>query len=170
MIHISLPLAITLTNQSHCFSSHKQSHHHAYYYLHVHQHYWLHHGAATHTLHCISSRYYLHRDLWWHKPPLSSGYALGLGSVYCHKFLAPCYNYNLLVPNILYDYDIKCTWYYLSPQSCTNNLNFKMCSRKQLRWLPTTSSSALRLLRCASSVMIVWDKARWKGLISSYPW
>ena len=26
MIHISLPLAITLTNQSHCFGSHKQSH------------------------------------------------------------------------------------------------------------------------------------------------
>ena len=25
------------------------------------------------------------RDLWQRKPPLSSGYALGLGSVYCHK-------------------------------------------------------------------------------------
>ena len=35
------------------------------------------------------------RDLWQHKPPLSSGYALGLGSVYCHKSLAPCYNYNI---------------------------------------------------------------------------
>ena len=35
------------------------------------------------------------RDLWQRKPPLSSGYALGLGSVYCHKSLAPCYNYNL---------------------------------------------------------------------------
>ena len=28
------------------------------------------------------------RDLWQHKPLLSSGYALGLGSVYCHKSLA----------------------------------------------------------------------------------
>ena len=34
------------------------------------------------------------RDLWQRKPPLSSGCALGLGSVYCHKSLAPCYNYN----------------------------------------------------------------------------
>ena len=30
MIHISLPLAICMTNQSHCFTSHKLSHHHAY--------------------------------------------------------------------------------------------------------------------------------------------
>ena len=29
------------------------------------------------------------RDLWQRKPPLSSGFALGLGSVYCHKSLAP---------------------------------------------------------------------------------
>ena len=29
------------------------------------------------------------RDLWQHKQPLSSGFALGLGSVYCHKSLAP---------------------------------------------------------------------------------
>ena len=29
MIHIFLPLAIILTNQSHCFSSHKQSCHHS---------------------------------------------------------------------------------------------------------------------------------------------
>ena len=35
------------------------------------------------------------RDLWQRKPPLSSGCVLGLGSVYCHKSLAPCYNYNL---------------------------------------------------------------------------
>ena len=35
------------------------------------------------------------RDLWQRKPPLSSGCALGLGSVYCHKSLAPCYNYNI---------------------------------------------------------------------------
>ena len=28
MIHISLPLAINLTNQSHCFTSYQQSHHH----------------------------------------------------------------------------------------------------------------------------------------------
>ena len=35
------------------------------------------------------------RDLWQRKPPLSSGCALGLGSVYCHKSLAPCYNYNV---------------------------------------------------------------------------
>ena len=28
------------------------------------------------------------RDLWQCKPPLSSGFALGLGSVYCHKSLA----------------------------------------------------------------------------------
>ena len=37
------------------------------------------------------------RDLWQRKPPLSSGYALGLGSVYCHKSLAPCYNYNIYI-------------------------------------------------------------------------
>ena len=36
------------------------------------------------------------RDLRQRKPPLSSGYALGLGLVYCHhKSLALCYNYNL---------------------------------------------------------------------------
>ena len=35
------------------------------------------------------------RELWQHKQPLSSGYALGLESVYCHKSLAPCYNYNI---------------------------------------------------------------------------
>ena len=29
------------------------------------------------------------RDLWQRKPPLSSGFALGLESVYCHKSLAP---------------------------------------------------------------------------------
>ena len=29
------------------------------------------------------------RDLWQRKPPLSLGFALGLGSVYCHKSLAP---------------------------------------------------------------------------------
>ena len=28
-------------------------------------------------------------DLWQRKPPLSSGFALGLESVYCHKSLAP---------------------------------------------------------------------------------
>ena len=35
------------------------------------------------------------RNLWQRKLPLSSGFALGLGLVYCHKFLALCYNYNL---------------------------------------------------------------------------
>ena len=35
------------------------------------------------------------RDLWQHKPSLSSGYTLGLGSLYSHKSLAPCYNYNI---------------------------------------------------------------------------
>ena len=29
------------------------------------------------------------RDLWQRKPPLSLGFALRLGSVYCHKSLAP---------------------------------------------------------------------------------
>ena len=29
------------------------------------------------------------RDLWQRKLPLSSGFALRLGSVYCHKSLAP---------------------------------------------------------------------------------
>ena len=29
------------------------------------------------------------RDLWQRKAPLSLGFALGLGSVYCHKSLAP---------------------------------------------------------------------------------
>ena len=29
------------------------------------------------------------RDLWQHKLPLSSGFTLRLGSVYCHESLAP---------------------------------------------------------------------------------
>ena len=37
------------------------------------------------------------RDLWQHKLSLFSGYALGLGSVYCHKSLAPCCNYNIIL-------------------------------------------------------------------------
>ena len=37
------------------------------------------------------------KDLWQRKPPLSSGCALGLGSVYCHNSLAPCYNYNKVI-------------------------------------------------------------------------
>ena len=39
------------------------------------------------------------RDLWQRKPPLSSGYALGLRSIYCHKSLALCYNYNIYCQN-----------------------------------------------------------------------
>ena len=34
------------------------------------------------------------RDLWQPKLPLSLGYAHGLRSVYYHKSLALCYNYN----------------------------------------------------------------------------
>ena len=39
------------------------------------------------------------RDLWQRKLPLSSGYAHRLGSIYCHKFLALCYNYNITTPS-----------------------------------------------------------------------
>ena len=35
------------------------------------------------------------RDLRQRKQPLSLGFDLGLGSVYCHKSLALCYNYNV---------------------------------------------------------------------------
>ena len=54
------------------------------------------------------------RDLWQCKPPVSSDFTLELGSVYCHKSLAPCYNYNKNL-YFLSDYlvllilDITCT-------------------------------------------------------------
>ena len=47
----------------------------------------------------------LARDLRQRKPPLSSGCTLGLGSVYCHKSLVPCYNYNIYLLQVKYRLD-----------------------------------------------------------------
>ena len=73
------------------------------------------------------------RDLWRRKPPLSSGYALGLGSVYCHKSLAPCYNYN-----------IEHTHTHTFSQQSTHNTYF-LFSNSKLRQLSPSPSSELSL-------------------------